>query len=152
MYQLAAAIVIASALSETAPRQRTLRIVANVRPVCDPEQTGPARLVVHVLDHEGRPLEGIHVTAGRSHARPGSHTAKTDPQGVARFDFPRNGDDEIAVAAAFRGFFTSVAHRVHIRGGCLAGITLPMQIEVPKDHLTIGDGGIEGRPAAEGSK
>jgi len=117
----------------------SLDIVKSVEPVCDPEAKGPPRLVVHVLDHEGNPMEGIVVEAVDSRGQL-KRGGKTDRQGVARIEFDTEVRGEIRVKAAFTGFSTSVAERVHVRKGCLTGLTLPMQMEVPRNPLTNGDG------------
>lgn len=121
----------ASLLAESSERP-SVHVVDNVRPVCDPEQKGPARLLVYVVDHEGRPMEGITTEAGPIRGQD-SRVAQTDDKGLAEFSF--EGERNLRVTATFVGFLTSVAENVHVTDGCLTGLLLPMQIMVPEEIL-----------------
>jgi Carboxypeptidase regulatory-like domain len=112
---------------------RNVRIVDRVEPVCGTPGQGPAVVLVHVMDHEGRPLPDIAVTV-TPRRRAVALQGVTDTAGAARFSLPSG--IEARITAHHVGFSTSVAERVKVRPGCLSAVTLPLQIEPPKEILT----------------
>jgi carboxypeptidase family protein len=129
------AFLVMAALPGTLPAAgRTLRIVDRVDPVCGSPGEGPAAVWVQVLDHEGRPLEGIAVRLIWRKRGPAAIAGVTNATGEARFSLSTEG--EARITAYHVGFSTSVAERVRIRPGCLAAVTLPLQVEAPKEILT----------------
>lgn len=115
-----------------------LQVVDTVRPACDPEGGGVPTLLVRVVDHEGSPMQGIAIEATLASGEGERDVGESDERGELRLQVEAEGD--YRVAAAFTGFFTSVADRVHMRRGCLAAVMLPMQIDVPEDYLTSAQG------------
>ncbi len=58
----------------------------------------------------------------------------TDTNGQARFVL--SADAEVRLGAQYVGFATSVAERVKVKLGCMSGVTLPLQVEPPRDTIS----------------
>jgi hypothetical protein len=114
---------------------RTIRIADRIMPVCSSPDQGPAQVIVHVLDHEGGLLHSVSVEiTWRKPSGLQPLVQSTDAAGVARFTLERTG--EVRLTAHVVGFAVSVAERVAVRRGCLSAISLPLEIEPPKEILT----------------
>jgi hypothetical protein len=111
-----------------------LRIVDRVQPVCGAgADDSKAIVVVHVLSVQAQPMDGVTVTLATKR-RDIAMQMLTDTNGQARFVL--SADAEVRLGAQHVGFATSVAERVKVKLGCMSGVTLPLQVEPPRDTIS----------------
>jgi len=130
--------VLLLALASASATSLDLRVVDRVSPACDPERETSLSLLAVVVDHDGQPMAGVEVSVEYEKRPREVRTSRTDAQGRAEFRLSREGS--VRVRAATTGFARSTAERVRVQMGCLAGVLLPMQIEVPSDYISSRSG------------
>ena len=104
-----------------------------MRPVCSVQDMRDALVLVHVVDPSGEPMKDIAVTLVPRGGKAAPMRMETDASGRAVFRL--SADATMRVTAGFVGFFTSVADRVEAKVGCVAALTLAMQVEPARNPV-----------------
>lgn len=119
---------------EVMGQTRVLRIVDRVQPACGAgADDSRALVVVNVVDVRGEPMAGITVELS-TRRRAVTLQKPTDAQGRATFTLSE--DAEVRLSAGHVGFATSTAERAKAKRGCISAVTLPLEVEPPRDIIS----------------
>jgi hypothetical protein len=94
-----------------------------------------ARVLAVVVDHEGRPMEGIAISVFTNQGREAANGV-TDAQGRVILSIAVVG--RVTVRASHVGFITAEARRVELQRSRLTAVALPLEVAGVSDPITSG--------------
>jgi hypothetical protein len=112
---------------------RTVRVADGISAIGGAD-SHHAVLLVQVMDATGDTHDGATVSLRWSKGKGKPQEAKTDRQGVVRFELDTDG--EVRVTATFVGFDISVAEHVRVKVGSMTGVLLPIQVGEVKEIIS----------------